>query len=134
MIRRALAFLLAFFVATELFADPVGGKMELLCAPAYVMHCSSGGKCELGPAENYNIPSFLRIDLDDRVILTSAASDEQQRTPIQQMSRENGEIYLQGVENGRIFAIVINEASGDLALGIISTGETATAFGACTPD
>ena len=134
MTRRWLALPLVFFAAAELLADPVGGKMELLCAPGYVMHCSSGGKCELGPAENYNIPSFLRIDLDNRVILTSEASDEQQRTPIQQMSRENGEIYLQGVENGRVYSVVINEASGDLVLGIISTGETATAFGPCTPD
>ena len=125
--------LLCFGVTTAV-AENVAGEDQLLCAPGYVTHCSSGGDCETVPSENYGIPSFLRIDLDGEVIRTTGADDEQGETPIQHVTRANGEVYLQGIENARMFSVLIDEASGNGALAIIADGETATAFLACTVD
>lgn len=115
-------------------ADDITGEDQLLCAPGYVTHCSSGGKCETAPSENYGIPSFLRIDLDREVMRSSQASEDDLSTPIQSVTRENGEIYLMGIENERVFSLLIDEASGRGALAIIADGETATGFLACTVD
>jgi hypothetical protein len=120
--------------ATAAMADDVTGESLLLCAPGYVTHCSSGGVCETGPADNYGIPYFVRIDLDQERIMTSAASEDVSSTPIRSVTRAEGEIYLQGVENGRVFSVLIEEHTGLGALAIISNGETETAFIACTID
>ena len=63
-----------------------------------------------------------------------APSRENRSTPIQNQERTAGYIYLQGVENGRTFSMVISETSGDLTFTITADGETATMFGNCTPD
>jgi len=115
-------------------ADNVTGENELLCAPGYVTHCSSGGECETTPAWRQGIPSFLRIEIDRKFLRSSEDSDEALATPIQQVTRENGKVYLQGVENERAFSMIIDEASGEGSMAIIADGETATAFLYCTVD
>lgn len=115
-------------------ADDVTGEDRLLCAPGYVTHCSSGGECETVPAWRQGIPSFLRIEIDRKFIRSSEESDESLSTPIQQVTRENGKVYLQGVENERAFSMLIDEASGEGSMAIIADGETATAFLYCTVD
>ena len=136
MIRNfaVVGVLFAGTAVSVALADNLTGEDELLCAPGYVTHCSSGGDCETKPSDVFGIPSFLRFDLDDEVMRTSEASEDELATPIQSVTRANGEIYLQGVENGRMFSILIDEATGDGALAIIADGETATAFLACTVD
>ena len=136
MIRNfaVVGVLFAGTAVSVALADNLTGEDELLCAPGYVTHCSSGGDCETKPSDVFGIPSFLRFDLDDEVMRTSEASEDELATPIQSVTRANGEIYLQGVENGRMFSILIDETTGDGALAIIADGETATAFLACTVD
>jgi hypothetical protein len=122
----------ALAAASLASGDSLVGKDAILCAPGYFTHCSSGGVCETRPADNYGIPNFLRFDLERGLLLTSEASDEDASSPIQSISRTNGEIYLQGVEAGRVFSVVIVEALGTGSMAIIASGETATAFLACT--
>ena len=128
------AILLGLLVSGSAIADSLIGESMLLCAPGYVTHCSSGGECETGPPDNYNIPNFVRIDLERQLLLTTEASEEQNVTPIQSVEREEGLIYLQGRENARAFTAMISEVTGDGTMAIIAEGETATAFLACTPD
>jgi len=115
-------------------ADDVTGENELLCAPGYVTHCSSGGECETAPAWRQGIPSFLRIEIDRKFIRSTEDSDEALATPIQQVIRENGKVYLQTIENERALSVIIDEASGEGSMAIIADGETATAFLYCTVD
>jgi len=115
-------------------ADNVTGENELLCAPGYVTHCSSGGECETAPAWRQGIPSFLRIEIDRKFIRSTEDSDEALATPIQQVIRENGKVYLQTIENERALSVIIDEASGEGSMAIIADGETATAFLYCTVD
>jgi hypothetical protein len=134
MNRKLWVILAGISTSCGAWADSLLGVQHLLCAPGYVTHCSSGGECELRPPENYNLPDFVRIDLEGQLILSTVASGDSQSTPIQHVTRANGEIYLQGVEDGRAYSFVIDEVNGDLSISIVSNGESATAFGACTPD
>ena len=74
------------------------------------------------------------IDLDNELISTTAASGERRTTAIERLTRMDGQIFLQGIQGGVAFSIVIDELTGDLSLAIAADGETATGFGACTPD
>ena len=48
------------------------------------------------------------------------------------MSRTGGKIFLQGVENGRAFSFLINEATGSLTVAVSRDGVAVAAFGSCT--
>jgi hypothetical protein len=46
--------------------------------------------------------------------------------------RDNQEIVLQGVEAGRAFSFVIDEATGLLTVAVASDGMSVSVYGACT--
>ena len=82
---------------------------------------------------NLNIPQFLQLNLKDKTMSTTKASGENRATPIKTLTREGGQIYLQGLEGGRAFSFVINEESGLLSAGVATDGKVVSVFGACTP-
>ena len=133
MNRTAIA-LIAIVGSAPAVADDLAGASQLLCAPRIVSHCSSGGDCDSGPPELYNFPDFIQVDLVRELLYTTAASGENLSTTVQHVSRVDGTIYLQGVEGGRAYSMVIVEATGDLAMTVASEGETGVTFGTCTPD
>ena len=53
--------------------------------------------------------------------------------PVNSLSRKDGQIFLQGVENGRAFSLVINEQTGVLSAAVARENTTVSVFGACTP-
>ena len=65
--------------------------------------------------------------------MTTEASGENRSTPMLTLSREDGEIVIQGVQGGRAFSVVMNEEFGDASFAIAADGLTISAFAACTP-
>jgi hypothetical protein len=130
---------IAAFVLAMMFALPVAGDVlkdidRMLCVPGPVSHCVADDGCNSGLPEDENVPEFIEVDLKRKTLAATRASGENRSTPIQSQQREAGFIYLQGVENGRIFGMVISENTGDMTFSIATDGETATMFGNCTPD
>ena len=131
---RITAFLLVL-----LFTSPVAGDMlvdteRMLCVPGHVFHCVADGQCKTELPEDESIPEFIEVDLKRKTLATTRASGEDRSTAIQSQQRDAGYIYLQGVENGRTFSMVMSENTGDLTFVVATNGETATMFGVCTPD
>ncbi len=120
--------------STALADDDLTGVEKLLCAPGYFTVCTTDGECESAPPENWNFPEFVEVDLDNETLFTTAASEETRSTAIEHLSRLDGQIFLQGVQGGNAFSLVITEITGDLSIAIATEGQTATSFGACTPD
>ena len=134
-----MMYKITVFVLTLILVSPVSGDVlkdtnRMLCVPGQVSHCVVGVGCNSGLPEDENIPEFIEVDLKKKTLATTRASGEGRLTPIQNQSREAGYIYLQGVENGRSFSMVISENTGDLTFVVATDGETATTFGSCTPD
>jgi len=125
---------LALISASSVTADSLKDVNRMLCVPGTVSHCVSGEGCNSELPEAENIPEFIEVDLKSKTIAATKASGEDRSTPIQTQSRTAGYIYLQGVENGRTFSMVISENTGDLTFAIAADGETAVMFGDCTPD
>jgi hypothetical protein len=68
----------------------------------------------------------------NKKLQTTKASEQIRSTPFSTVSRNAGKIYLQGLENGRAFSFVIDEATGRLTVAVSRDGVAVTAFGACT--
>lgn len=117
---------------TPAHADDLSGANRLLCTAQQATRCTVDG-CTMDRPAAWNIPQFIEVDLDGRMVRTTPASGENRSTPIQSLHREDGKIFIQGLEGGRAFSFVIDERTGDLNVAV-ATPETATAvFGVCTP-
>jgi len=130
---------IAALLVALIFASPVTGDVlkdvdRMLCVPGSVSHCVVDLDCKSELPEDENIPTFIEVDLKRKTLATTEASGEGRLTSIKNVTHEAGNIYLQGVENGRGFSMVISENTGDMTLVIAANGETASMFGACTPD
>ena len=79
------------------------------------------------------MPQFIEVDLKTKQLAATAASGENRVTPIGNVAREGGVIYLQGVEGGRAFSFAIDEATGSLSVAVATKDGATTVIGACTP-
>lgn len=120
-------------LATPVLADDLTGSSVLVCSAGHATRCFANGECETGPPWEWDIPMFIEIDLDGKKLSTTAASGENRSTPITTIVRDNGLIFLQGVEGGRAFSFVITEKTGFLSVGVATEGMALAVFGGCTP-
>ena len=134
MTYRIPVIILTLLSASPVAADTLKDASRMLCVPGTVSHCVNGEGCNSELPETENIPEFIEVDLKSKTIAATKASGEDRSTPIKIQSRIEGYIYLQGLENGRTFSLVISESTGDLTFAIAADGETAVMFGGCTPD
>lgn len=128
--RLALAAAAMLPAVTQ--ADNLAGADRFLCASSRVVRCYSVGDCDSGPPWEWNMPSFIQVDLKKKLLSTPAASAEQRRSPIT-VVRAAGQIILQGAENGRALSTVIDEETGLVSSAIALDGMTISVFGICTP-
>jgi hypothetical protein len=128
----ALALILTFS-APAVSADDLTGSTRFLCSAVQATECFVGGECGIDLPWNLNIPQFIEIDLESKMLSTTAASGASRTTPIEHLESEDGVISLQGSENGRGFTFVIDEETGQLTVAIATRGEAVIVFGACTP-
>jgi hypothetical protein len=126
----AVALILA---GTPAVADDLTGADRFLCAPEEVTMCAMDGECDSGPPSRFNVPDFIEVDLEARLLKTTQASRENRQTPILHVTREDGLIVLQGLEMERAFSFNIDEASGKMTAATAREGIFVGAFGACTP-
>jgi hypothetical protein len=89
-------------------AAPLDGSAPMLCAIHQVIDCEADN-CERTPREEAQVPPFIRIDVQRRVL---SSVDGARTSPISQTNRTNGRLMLQGTQNQRVWGAVINEESG----------------------
>jgi len=129
--RALLIGFSTFFAAGLAVADDVSDSDMLLCSASRVMLCFESGECMDADPWEMDMPQFVLIDLKQDTVSTTRASGQDRSTKVQSSSDET-EIFLQGVENGRAFSFVIDQATGILSAAISSDGATISVFGACT--
>jgi hypothetical protein len=128
----ALALVLTFS-PTAVSADDLTGSTRFLCSAVQATECLVGGDCGIDLPWNLNLPQFIEIDLEAKMLSTTAASGQNRTTPIEYVDSEEGMIALQGFEMGKGFTFVIDEQTGQVTVAIATNGRAVIVFGACTP-
>lgn len=130
--KIAIPTIIALLTCAAAYADNIADKDRLLCSTSTVMLCVEDGECFSISILDTDIPQFLIIDTKKKMVMTTEASGEKRESPVANVSRNGGRIFLQSVENNRAYSILIEEESGRFSAGIARDGITVSVFGACT--
>jgi len=130
--RKLALMLTGLLVGTVVRAENLSGADELLCSVSRVMLCVETGECyDVQPWEA-DIPQFVLVDTRRKIISTTRASQDPRSTPVASYQRDGGKIFLQGMQMGRAFSFVIDEATGLITAAVARDGIAVSIFGACT--
>ena len=129
----SLSVTLACFAAASpaSAAGKYDGSRPMLCAVTAVSECTADGKCERSaPQAGNNLPSFLRVDLNGRVMSDNDGSGR--KTDIKVSSIVDGQLILQGGENGKGWTMVIGSETGRWGGSVVEDDGSFAIFGSCT--
>jgi len=130
--KRSVAASVGLLASGVALADNLEGADRVLCSPEQIMICVEQAECYPAHASDLGVPDFVIIDLKNKKLQTTKASGQARTTAFSTMSRSGGKIFLQGIENGRAFSFLINEATGSLTVAVSRDGVAVAAFGSCT--
>ncbi len=130
--KKSVMVCLSTLAASTALAEDLSGVEEFVCSVSHVSLCAETGECfDVQPWE-IDMPQFVVIDTKRRIVATTRASDQRRSTTIANFRRESAVIYLQGMEAGRAFSFIIDEATGLLTAAVARDGFSISVFGACT--
>lgn len=130
--KKIVTGFVAMLSAGGALADNLDGVDKMICAAAQVQICIESDACYAASAAELGIPNFVIIDTKKKTISTTKTSEENRSTAFSSVSRNDGLIYLQGIEGGRAFSFVIEEAGGYMTVSVARDGVAVNVFGACT--
>jgi hypothetical protein len=130
--KKLIAAIAGFLIGGLAQAENVEGVDEIICAATQVQICIEDDTCYSATAFELDMPDFVVIDISKKTISTTKASNQNRSTKFSSVTKEDGLIYLQGMEGGRAFSFVIHEASGRMTVAISRDGLSVSVFGACT--
>ena len=113
-------------------ADQLSGVDEFLCAAGQVQICIESDTCYMASASELDVPDFIVIDLKKKKVSTTEASGLHRATTFTSTSRNDGQIFQQGLEGGRAFSFVIDEATGRMTVAVARDGIAVNVFGVYT--
>jgi hypothetical protein len=113
-------------------AENLNGIDKMICAASQVQICIEDDTCYSATPEDLGIPDFVVIDTDKQTISTTKASGLNRSTAFSAVSKIDGLFYLQGIEGGRAFSFVIDEATGRMTASVARDGFSVSVFGVCT--
>jgi hypothetical protein len=113
-------------------ADDIRGVDEVVCAATQVQICIENDTCYAATPAELDVPDFVVINTKKKTISTTEASNLSRSTTFTSVVKDGGLIYLQGIEGGRAFSFVIDEATGRMTVAVSRDGLSVSVFGACT--
>jgi len=130
--KRSVVASVGLLASGAALADNLEDADRLLCAPEQIMICVEEADCYPAHGSELGVPDFVIVDLKNKKMQTTKSSQQTRTTAFSNMSRTDGKIFLQGVENGRAFSFVINEVTGSLTVALSRDGVAVAVFGSCT--
>jgi hypothetical protein len=113
-------------------AENLDGVDEMICSAGQAQICLETGDCYAATPWELSVPDFVVINTKKKTISTTKASGLNRSTEFGKVEKSDGLIYLQGIDRGRAFSFVIDEATGRMTVAVSRDGLSVTVFGACT--
>ncbi len=112
--------------------DKFNGSSNLICATIDVVACMSGTNCMRGQARTFDLPEFMTIDFEKKIIhVTYDGGSTEADSPIRNSEISETQLVLQGVENGHGWSMTIHQDSGRMSIGVIGEEISFAMFGVC---
>ncbi len=128
-----LALFSVWLIAQPAFAGDFDGTKPLICAVIQVLECPEGGECEWKSAQDINVPQFIKINFDEKVISGTVTKGQVKSAKYENMVFTDGRLILQGIQNGRAWSLVIKDETGRMNVSAVDDQVAFIIFGACTP-
>jgi len=116
----------------QVSAAEIKDSEPLICSVIKAIDCGLVGACYEGTAESLDLPQFIRVDQKKRMISTTKSSSDKKESQIKNLEKIDGKIFIQGVENGRAWSMIIDETSGKMSATVAEERIGFVIFGACT--
>ena len=113
-------------------AENLDGVDEMICSAGQAQICLETGDCYAATPWELSVPDFVVINTKKKTVSTTKASGLNRSTKFSKVEKSEGLIYLQGIDRGRAFSFVIDEATGRMTVAVSRDGLSVTVFGACT--
>jgi hypothetical protein len=130
--KKLTAAIAGLLIGGLVQAENLEGVDEFVCAATQVQICIEDDTCYTSAPWELDMPDFVVIDISKKTVSTTKASKRNRSTKFTSVSRDDGLIYLQGIEGGRAFSFVIHEATGRMTVAVSRDGLSVSVFGACT--
>jgi hypothetical protein len=106
----------------------------MICAAIEIYDCGFGEDCTRGSAIDINLPIFLSIDFEKKMITGTNEDGSVRTTEIQRMERLAGGIIIQGVQDGLGFSLSYNTSTRKITGAVSGDQVGFVIFGACKPE
>ena len=130
--KKLIATLAGVLVGGLVQAENLEGVDEIVCAATQVQICIEDDTCYSAAPWELDMPDFVVIDISKKTVSTTKASNRNRSTKFTSVTKDDGLIYLQGIEGGRAFSFVIDVATGRMTVAVSRDGLSVSVFGACT--
>jgi hypothetical protein len=108
------------------------GTANLICAAIDVVGCVDGSSCVEGQARTFELPGFMFVDFEKKLIRATGESGHKEVSPIKNFEQTEKQVILQGVENHRGWSAVIDRQTGRMTVTSAGSDVSFMIFGACT--
>jgi hypothetical protein len=108
------------------------GTANLICAAIDVVGCEDGSGCVEGRARTFELPGFMFVDFEKKLIRATDESGHKEVSPIKNLEQTEKQIILQGVENHRGWSAAIDRQTGRMTVTSAGSDVSFMIFGACT--
>jgi len=108
------------------------GTSNLVCAAIDVVGCTDGPTCMQGQAHVFELPSFMFVDFENKLIRATDESGHKEVSPIKNFEQTEKQMILQGVENHRGWSAAIDRQTGRISVTLAGPDVSFMVFGACT--
>jgi hypothetical protein len=109
--------------------EGVDGKTPLVCDLVKVSQCDGAASCASTDFADIDLPPVYFVDFAAKRL---ASEDGQRTSPIASQDLLDAVLVLQGSQNGRGWAMVIDRATGHLSATIADAEGALVIAGACT--
>jgi len=120
------------FLSGGASAGGFDGTANLVCAAVDVVACTDGPTCMQGQARVFDLPSFMFVDFENKVIRATAESGHKEVSPIRNSEQTKSQMILQGVENHRGWSVAIDRQTGRMTVTSAGPDVSFMIFGSCT--
>jgi hypothetical protein len=131
MILTSLVFSV---VPAMLPAEDTAGLKPMVCATLETYDCGFGENCTRASADDIDLPVFLNINFEEKIITGTMDDGSVRTTKIQKMEQLTGGIIIQGIENGLGFSLSYNSSTRKITGAVSGDQVGFVIFGACKPE